>query len=230
MRKKDFQTMKDSQEFYEGMGLKFLDPQNETAGIREYMELEEELIWKTFKGVDSLLDVGCGEGRYLRKLAPVVGKITGIDFSQQLIELAKKTTASLDNVEVILGRAEHLTTLVQETFTYALLAWDTIGNIPQELHQAIFDNLAQVVDKKVFISAYQYGQEVMDERLRYYDKTGFKVESINDNQVILEGGLHCANAYPLSYFKTLLESRGFAIKTYDLGFVGVIIEGTKTTI
>lgn len=31
--------MKDSKEFYEGMGLKFLDPQNKTEGIREYMEL-----------------------------------------------------------------------------------------------------------------------------------------------------------------------------------------------
>ena len=36
--------MKDSQEFYEGMGLKFLEPQNQTEGIREYMELEEEFI------------------------------------------------------------------------------------------------------------------------------------------------------------------------------------------
>lgn len=222
--------MKDSQEFYEGIGLKFLDPQNETEGIREYMQLEEELVLKAFKGVDRVLDVGCGEGRYLRKLAPIVGQITGIDFAQQLVELAKKTTTNFNNVEIIHGSAEHLTTLVQETFTYALLAWNTIGNIPQKLHQAIFDNLAQVVDKKIFISTYQYGQEVMDERLRYYDKTGFKVESINGNQVILAGGLHCADAYPLSYFQDLLESRGFAMKIYDLGFVGVMIEGTKTSI
>ena len=222
--------MKDSKEFYEGIGLKFLDPRNETEGIKEYMQLEEELVLKTFKGIDSVLDVGCGEGRYLRELAPLVGKITGIDFAQQLVELAKTTTVSFNNVEIIHGSAEHLTTLVQETFTYALLAWNTIGNIPQELHQAIFDNLAKVVDEKIFISTYQYGQEVMDERLRYYDKTGFKVESINGNQVILEGGLHCANAYPLSYFQELLESREFAMKTYDLGFVGVMIEGTKASI
>ncbi len=67
----------------------------------------------------------------------------------------------------------------------------------------------------------------MEERLRYYDKTDFKVESIDGNQVILEGGLHYANAYPLSYFQELLESRGFAMKTHDLGFVGMMIEGTK---
>ncbi|NEP00534.1 MAG: class I SAM-dependent methyltransferase [Symploca sp. SIO2E9] len=222
--------MKDSQEFYEGMGLKFLDPQNETEGIREYLKLEEEFVLRTFKGVDSVLDVGCGEGRYLRKLAPIVGKITGIDFAEQLVDLAKKSTANFSNVTTLLGRAEHLPTLVEETFTYALLAWNTIGNIPQELHQCIFDNLAKLVDEKIFISTFQCSPEVMDERLRYYAKTGFKVENIDGNQVILEGGLHCANAYPLSYFQELLESRGFSMKTYDFGFVGVMIEGTKTSI
>ncbi|NEP31922.1 MULTISPECIES: class I SAM-dependent methyltransferase [unclassified Moorena] len=219
--------MKDSKDFYEGMGLKFLEPQNQTEGIREYMELEDDFILRTFKGVDSVLDVGCGEGRYVRKLAPIVGKITGIDFSEQLVALAKDSTSTFNNVTILAGRAEHLTTLVQETFTYGLLAWNTIGNIPQQLHQAIFDNLAKVVDKKVFISTFKSNQEVMDERLRYYDKTGFKVESIDGNQVILEGGLHHANAYPFSYFQELLESVGFSMETHDLGFVGVMIEGTK---
>lgn len=219
--------MKDSQDFYEGMGLKFLDPQYHTAGIREYMELEEEFILRTFKDVDTILDLGCGEGRYLRKLAPIVGKITGIDFSEQLVTLAKKSTSTLNNVTIILGSAEHLTTLVQETFSYGLLAWNTIGNIPQELHQSIFENLAKVVDKRVFISTYQCNSAVMEERLRYYEKTGFKVDSIDGNQVILEGGLHHANSYPLSYFQELLKSTGFSMKTYDLGFVGVMIEGTK---
>ncbi|MEO1374225.1 MAG: class I SAM-dependent methyltransferase [Cyanobacteria bacterium J06635_10] len=219
--------MKDSKVFYEGMGLKFLEPQNQTEGIREYMELEEEFILRTFKNVDTVLDIGCGEGRYLRKLAPIAGKITGIDFSEQLVALAKESTANFNNVTVLAGRAEHLPTLVQENFTYALLAWNTIGNIPKELHQCIFENVAKVLDKKLFISTYKCNQAVMDERLRYYDKTNFKVESIDGNQVILEGGLHHANSYPLSYFEGLLESTGFEMKTHDLGFVGVMIEGTK---
>ncbi|NEO42524.1 MAG: class I SAM-dependent methyltransferase [Moorea sp. SIOASIH] len=219
--------MKDSKDFYEGMGLKFLEPQNQTEGIREYMELEDDFILKTFEGVDSVLDVGCGEGRYIRKLAPIVGKITGIDFSEQLVALAKDSTSTFNNVTILAGRAEHLTTLVQENFTYGLLAWNTIGNIPQQLHKAILDNLAKLVDKKIFISTFKSNQDVMDERLRYYAKTGFKVESIDGNQVILEGGLHHANAYPFSYLQELLESAGFSMETHDLGFVGVMIEGTK---
>ncbi|NEO16500.1 MULTISPECIES: hypothetical protein [unclassified Moorena] len=59
--------MKDSKDFYEGIGLTLLDPQNETEGVREYQKLEEEFIKRTFEGVDSVLEVGCGEGRYLRR-------------------------------------------------------------------------------------------------------------------------------------------------------------------
>ena len=210
--------------------MNLLDPQNETEGVREYQKLEEEFIKRTFEGVENVLDVGCGEGRYLRHLAPLVGKITGIDFAEKLVNLAKESTANFDNVTVILGRAEHLPTLVQETFTYALLGWNTIGNIPQEVHESLFDSLAKLVDEKIFISTFQCSPEVMDERLRFYAKTGLKVESINGNQVILEGGSHCPNAYPLSYLQELLESRGFEMKTYELGFVGVIIEGTKKSI
>ncbi|WP_424094585.1 class I SAM-dependent methyltransferase [Moorena producens] len=219
--------MKDSKDFYEGIGLTLLDPQNETEGVREYQKLEEEFIKKTFQGVDSVLEVGCGEGRYLRHLAPLVSKITGIDFAEQLVNIAKESTADFDNVKLILGRAEHLTTLVQETFTYALLGWNTIGNISQDVHKPVFDNLEKLVEEKIFISTYKCGQEVMDERLRFYAKTGLKVESINGNQVILEGGSHCPNAYPFSYFQELLESIGFSMKTHDLGWVGVMIEGIK---
>jgi len=48
----------------------------------------------------SVLDIGCGSGRISFKIAEKGGKVTGIDYSNSMIELAKKYQKQLKNSNV----------------------------------------------------------------------------------------------------------------------------------
>lgn len=208
-------------------GLALLDYQNYPEAIQEYMALEEAFLFKHLQGAKSLLEIGCGDGRYLKMLAPVVGEILGIDYAEYLVNVSKKRTNNLHNVDVIHGNAKDLPSLLSKTYQFATLAWNTIGNMPPEIHPDVVRGLSQWVEERIFISTYQCSDAVMQERLKLYKNCGYKVNSINGNKVIMEDGQHTAYAYPINYFQELLESNHFSMETYNLGFCGVMIVGNN---
>lgn len=219
--------MKNTTIYEQEKGLKMLDHQNYHEGIKEYMRLEEAFLLKNLRGVKSLLEIGCGDGRYLEMLASVVGEILGIDYSEYFVKVSKKRTHNLHNVDVIHGNAKDLQSFLSKSYQCATLAWNTIGNMPQEIHQDVVEALSKWVEERIFISTYQCSDAVMQERLKLYENCGYKVNSINGNKVILEDGAHCAEAYSIKYFQDLIESNGFSMETYELGFCGVMFVGTK---
>lgn len=68
-------------------------------------------------GARSVLDVGCGSGRYLAALASAgVTRLVGIDVSDAMIELARKETAGLGGADVALVRSDFMPWQTKETF------------------------------------------------------------------------------------------------------------------
>ncbi len=65
-----------------------------------------------FKDFENILDIGCGDGRITADIADQIpnGKITGIDPSINMIELAKKTfpKSEFPNLDFLLKKAEDL--------------------------------------------------------------------------------------------------------------------------
>ena len=167
-------------------GLSLLNHQKYPEGIKEYMRLEEAFLTSNLRDAKSVLEIGCGDGRYLEKLAPLVGEILGIDYAEYLVNVLRNRTKNLHNVNVIQGNAKDLPSLLSKTYQFATLAWNTIGNMPQEIHPSVFSGLSQYVDEKIFISTYQCSDFVMQERLNLYKNCGYKVDSINGNKVIME--------------------------------------------
>jgi arsenite methyltransferase len=59
---------------------------------------------------DNLLDVGCGSGWLARRLATLVpdGRVVGIDVSDEMVRVARRGSASFDNVLFVTGEAEEI--------------------------------------------------------------------------------------------------------------------------
>lgn len=73
-------------------------------------ELEQRALRQFLEAVtahpsDVVLDAGCGSGRNISILSPLVGTVIGVDYSEQMIERAKERVAAekLSNVTVIQG-------------------------------------------------------------------------------------------------------------------------------
>ncbi len=57
---------------------------------------------------DQTLDIGCGPGAAVRHAAETVARAVGVDRSPSMVDIARKRSGSLPNVEFAVGQAEDL--------------------------------------------------------------------------------------------------------------------------
>jgi ubiquinone/menaquinone biosynthesis C-methylase UbiE len=57
---------------------------------------------------DHTLDIGCGPGVAVRRAAPMVSQAVGIDRSPSMVDIARRRSAKVPNVEFAVGSAEDL--------------------------------------------------------------------------------------------------------------------------
>lgn len=88
-------------------------------GEAEYEKYTRILHALDFKGhFKNVLDLGCGEGYLMRRLAGRAGRILGVDISPTVIRRAGRRLAPFDNVE--LRAADALTEEIEESFELVL--------------------------------------------------------------------------------------------------------------
>ena len=66
-----------------------------------------------------MLEIGCGVGRMTRMLSRIFGHVTGVDISEEMIRQARRNTADLNNVSLVLGDGCSLETLPDASFDFA---------------------------------------------------------------------------------------------------------------
>jgi SAM-dependent methyltransferase len=70
--------------------------------VRRYLEAEIDFVASLLRGSDTVLELGCGYGRALRRLAEGVRSAVGIDTSPANIEAARSELAGCGNCRVLL--------------------------------------------------------------------------------------------------------------------------------
>lgn len=59
-----------------------------------------EFLSKNFKGANTLLDIGCADGRVAKTLADKGFKVKAVDLSEDMVEVAKEVSKSNENLSV----------------------------------------------------------------------------------------------------------------------------------
>ncbi|MFW9845082.1 MAG: class I SAM-dependent methyltransferase [Candidatus Thorarchaeota archaeon] len=76
--------------------------------VQQYLESEVSFVIEHINKSDSVLELGCGYGRVLRKLLSCASNIVGIDISQESLGLAKEYTRKDLRCDLVQGSAEKL--------------------------------------------------------------------------------------------------------------------------
>lgn len=79
---------------------------------------------------ETVLDLGCGSGKYLVPLAPFAKRYVGLDVSSDQLEIAKSKSRDLNNVEFLCSSAEKID-LSDESIDTVISTW-VLGTILDE--------------------------------------------------------------------------------------------------
>jgi len=102
-----------------------IDPADKTGRKNRFINLIHKIAISEFfpqKLTGSILDLGCGTGRFLPWLSQRAPSIIGIDITKKMLKHAKETTHNLRNVELMLCDGTYLP-LREESFNIVLSIW-----------------------------------------------------------------------------------------------------------
>lgn len=78
--------------------------------------------WGLVGGGSTVLEIGCGIGRFVRALAPEVSRVTGLDLSPGMIAAARERCAGLPNVRLAVSSGRDLAGVEDDAFDLVLAA------------------------------------------------------------------------------------------------------------
>jgi 2-polyprenyl-3-methyl-5-hydroxy-6-metoxy-1,4-benzoquinol methylase len=134
----------------------FLWQVGKTVGGREVSNEQIELIVKNiasrlqFDKSDVVLDIGCGNGLLTKKISRYVSKVTGIDLTPELYEIAKQYNLT-DNITYINGDVLNFNIVERdEKFTKVYL-YEVIQHLNYREVDALFTKLKNITVSKAII-------------------------------------------------------------------------------
>lgn len=104
----------------------YLEMQDYTADFPFYKSL--------LQSGDRVLELGCGNGRLTRLLAPFCAQIIGVDISEAMIQRAKNTTTALEtnHGNIIYEQRDMLDFLFPIAFDVVIIAYNTLNLLGDE--------------------------------------------------------------------------------------------------
>ena len=100
----------------------------------------------------TVVDIACGTGAQVFELAKTASKVIGIDYSDSMIQFAKKTAQNqkLSNVEFQIGDASNLCAVKNNSFDVAIMTM-ALHQFDPELHTPILDEMKRVANKIIIV-------------------------------------------------------------------------------
>ena len=146
-------------------------------------QIEKALNYST--GIGNALDVGCGAGgRCIRLLENHNFKITGIDVSVQMINLAKA-----NHPEIPFHVADICDWNTTHKYDF-ILAWDSIFHLPLDRHKLVLDKICTLLNKEGVL-CYTFGNAIgEDSSMWHNDEFYYSSIGINENlNSLMKNGL-----------------------------------------
>ena len=160
--------------------------------IQQYLNAELVYVLDQIKPSDTVLELGCGYGRVLKRIAEKATTVVGIDISEASLEFAKDYLRGIPNIQMHFMTARNIK-FPEQTFDVVLGIQNALSatkiDPPLLLSQAL---RVTKTGGKIILSS--YSEKIWEERLKWfirqaeegllgdidYDKTGNGVITCKD--------------------------------------------------
>lgn len=152
---------------------------DELYGREQSAKFEAFLDQIKLKPDNAILDVGCGTGLLIERLAGKVGVTIGVDFSKEMLSIAKEKLRGFERNFLILADADHLP-LKQRIFTHTF-AVTLLQNMPDP--KLTIQELKRVMKQGSILVLTGLKKEFTAESFRsLIEKSGLKLIDFEDRE------------------------------------------------
>lgn len=175
---------------------------------KRYLKREQKLVEGLVKPSDNLLDIGCGVGRLIPILAPIVNSYTGVDMDRAFLSKAREVSKAYKNSRVFLLDAQRLLDKFRkDEFDVSIMLWNTLACVKDP--SKVLREAYEVTKDRCFVVVPAKG--AMKKRIRYYDKLGLEYRIDPKTEFIHSDTWGVTRAYSESEIRRFCEKIGFSV-------------------
>jgi ubiquinone/menaquinone biosynthesis C-methylase UbiE len=179
-----------------------------TPAYAELFKAESEYLQKNIKSEDSVLDVGCGEGRNVKTIFAIAKNVTGVDNDEIAVKDALNNFIENPTVKIVKGEAVALP-FADNSFdvvTFLMI----LPNLDAFKIKA-FSEVARVLKSGGVMLLSTFAETAFDERIAIYKQVGSPIVRIEGTKVIFDKslGANISEQFSLEEIKAMASATGF---------------------
>ncbi len=197
---------------------------NPSEAFKEFFEAEDKFLIERMNKDTIFLDIGCGMGRTLRVVAPLVKKAFGIDNDQVAVDSSRKNLKKFNNVEVIFEDAEKMTF---EDNYFDIVFTNSLGNFG-ETKDSILSEIKRIIKDDGLLVISIYNENALEERVRMYDQVvKFTIKDRERGTVLVEDLGVISEQFSKNEIEKILNDNGFKISDIKKGQIFTLLKPRK---
>jgi len=177
--------------------------------FKEYFAAEENYLKRHVSKDMVVLDIGCGDGRSVKPIAPFVRNFIGVDNDEDAVKAFRENLKGAKNVEVFLEDAEKMH-FKDQTFDVVFIGL-TFCNFG-DTKQSILSEIRRILKNGGKFIFSVYSENALDTRTKMYDKINAKykiVDKAKGTVLFDDGGI--SEQFSKKDMEKILVEAGFEI-------------------
>ena len=186
---------------------------------------EQEVV-RYFVKDQTVLDVGCGDGRMIPFAAPLAQRYIGVDIDQKRLDAAVQIAPDYQNVALHCHDAGKLSDLLDSrAVSRSMALFSTLGCVKNDA--AVLQQMARVTSEAVLFTVFMQGALAIREQ--YYQMQGIAY-AVASNESIHSSVWGVTRAYTPERIFSLIDAASLRIKGMEcVADLAYIVTATKTS-
>ncbi len=180
--------------------------------IKQYLEAEIQFVLDQIKSTDVVLELGCGYGRVMARLAQIAEKVHGIDTSDESLRFAREFLRNETNFELYKMNASSLN-FKEQKFEMVIAIQNSISVFNVDPNKLIRECIRVTKDDgKILLSS--YSENIWKERLDWFiqqSKEGLlgeiDLERTREGIIVCKDGFKATTYTPEDFYRLTSEMK-----------------------
>jgi len=162
---------------------------NPLPEMADYFDLENHYLKDLVSIKKDALDVGCGNGRNMKFLAPYCKEIVGIDYDRRMIAAAKRNLEGVKNAKFL--QANFFTRRFPHNYDLVFASYNLLGSSEMLVDQglSVLRRMVKFTKPGGRTVAAVWSDTGINFARKYYTSIGITVDTIKGNNVITDFGI-----------------------------------------